>query len=409
MSYITREDGENFVIPSYRDVLSSKNKSQLKKDINVLSETYGEYITLQKKNATQIEVAFSPDKGYLLGETVWQCFNKPEDMVYCEAIPNSNEVILVVVKNSSVYLDGSFIAETVSEELVVFLTQQANFEIYTYGDVPISDSPEDGKFSFDPKSVKNFTVLDEPKFPSLPLIPAYQLDLAEKVLQAHGIGVLPVKQAVIVLILLGFGWFMWTTVFAPEETVIQQVVVNPYKDYNSAMNSPLPDQTVQLVAKKLGELTLLPGWQISQIDFSGSSLKAKAKSLGGKVVNFYKWSKDHGYTLSIEKDGYSLNVPLQVKNVDRSNKITNLEQVIAVLIDRVATVDPGNKISLGEIKSMNVYKKVEVQISIEDFTPIFIDLMGEQLAGLPVVVDNIKGTVENGILKGTIQLTALGS
>ena len=148
MSYITREDGEHFVIPSYRDVITSKQKSFIKKEILLLSQSYGEYITLQKKNDNQYEVAFSPDTGYLLGESLWHYFKRPLDMIYCEAIPNTTEAILVIVKNGSVYLDGSFPLDSIPEELVVFLTQQNNFEICIYGDVPISQTPEIGKFSF---------------------------------------------------------------------------------------------------------------------------------------------------------------------------------------------------------------------------------------------------------------------
>ena len=104
MAYLTREDGEHFVIPSYREVLSAKQKSVLKKDILLLSQSYGEYITLQRKSPVQYEVAFSPDTGYLLGETVWQHFKRPADLIYCEAIPGTTEAILVIVKAGSVYL-----------------------------------------------------------------------------------------------------------------------------------------------------------------------------------------------------------------------------------------------------------------------------------------------------------------
>jgi hypothetical protein len=147
MSYITREDGERFVIPSYRDVLKAKQKTQLKKEILALSKSHGEYITMQKKGPNQYELAFSSDTGYLLGESIWQHFNRPVDMIYCEAIPNSTDAILVIVKSSAVYLDGSFPLDSIPEELIIFLTQQNNFEIYIYGDVPISQTHEIGKFS----------------------------------------------------------------------------------------------------------------------------------------------------------------------------------------------------------------------------------------------------------------------
>src|SRR5262245_59869678 len=187
MPYITREDGERFVIPSYRDVLTVKQKNQLKKEIVLLSQSYGEYITLQKKSPTQYEVAFSPDTGYLLGESIWQHFKKPNDLIYCEAVANTTEAILVIVKSGSVYLDGSFPVDSIPEELIIFLTQENNFEIYTYGDVPISAEAEAGKFSFEPNSVKSFTRLDKPVFPTLPLYKVYQLQLVDPVLRSQGI------------------------------------------------------------------------------------------------------------------------------------------------------------------------------------------------------------------------------
>ena len=146
MPYITREDGEHFVIPSYRDVLTAKNKSALKRDILALSQNYGEYITLQRKSPLQYEIAFSPDTGYLLGESIWHHFKRPQEMIYCEAIPNTTEAILVIVKLGSVYLDGKIPIDSISEELIIFLTQQNQFNIYIYGSVPISQTPEEGKF-----------------------------------------------------------------------------------------------------------------------------------------------------------------------------------------------------------------------------------------------------------------------
>src|SRR5581483_6511953 len=105
-----------------------------------------------------------------------------------EAIPNTSEAILVIVKSGSVYLDGSFSIESIAEELVVFRTQQNNFEIYTYGDVPISQSSEEGKFTLDPSSVHSFQVLDKPVFPTLPLLKSCQLQLVNVALKNQGIG-----------------------------------------------------------------------------------------------------------------------------------------------------------------------------------------------------------------------------
>jgi len=225
MAFITREDGVHFVIPSYRDVLVAK-KSAVQSEVMALSQNYGEYITMQRKGPEQYEVAFSPDTGYLLGETVWHYFNRPMDMIYCEAIPNTTEAILVIVKSGSVYLDGSFPKESIPEELVIFLTQQNNFEIYVYGDVPISEKPEEGKFSFEAASVKSFKKLDEPAFKNLPLLKAYNFQLVDIVIKEQGIGVFPVKEVVIGAIGLVIGWYLISTIFFGKKVEAPRVEAN---------------------------------------------------------------------------------------------------------------------------------------------------------------------------------------
>ena len=49
MTSITRNDGTIFVTPSYREILSAKKKSLLKKEIRMLSENYGEFLFIRKK------------------------------------------------------------------------------------------------------------------------------------------------------------------------------------------------------------------------------------------------------------------------------------------------------------------------------------------------------------------------
>lgn len=409
MAYITREDGERFVIPSYRDVLSAKNKNQLKKDIHLLSQNYGEYITMQKKNAMQFEVAFSPDVGYLLGETVWQHFQKPDDLIYCEAIPGSTEVILTIVKDGSVYLDGSFPTENVQEELIVFLTQDAHFEIFTYGDVPIVDSPEDGKFSFDPKSVKSYTILDQPTFQKLPLIPSYKLKLVDTVLKQHGIGVTPILPILGIVGVIAGIYFAWSSMHAPEqEVVVQAVVANPYQEYINAMKAPLANVEIGDFNKVLKTLLFVPGWQANTINYASGSLTATMTSNGGTIKSLYTWARDHGFTVSIMPTGFVLNKSLSLDVVDRSDTISNLDKVMALLMDKIFEVNPGDTIKVGEIKENKVFRTAKIDVALNGYAPLYLDLVTEQFAGLPLIVKSIKGAISNGIFTGTISLTALG-
>jgi hypothetical protein len=400
MPYITREDGEHFVIPSYRDVLTAKQKSVLKKDILLLSQSYGEYITLQRKSPTAYEVAFSPDTGHLLGESIWHYFKRPPDMIYCEAIPSTNEAILVIVRSGSVYLDGSFPLDTIPEELVIFLTQQTNFEIYIYGDVPISETEQEGKFSFEPGAIRSFTELDQPIFPQLPLYKMYQLQLVDPVLKAHGIGVFPIKQILSGMVVIGLLWMVQT---APVE-------VNPYQAYISALNTPAPDQEMKAVLEGITLLLSVPGWQITDIQYSKGILSAEMQSQGSKTEELFAWAAGNNAEVKIQQDGIYLNLPIKLPNRAAPTFIYPLKQVIGVMVDRLANVYPGNRINLSENSNQGMYQQTNITINIDRSSPVTLSLIGEQMKDLPLNLQSITLRFDNrGNLTGSILLQALGN
>ena len=411
MAFITREDGQHFVIPSYRDVISAKQKSVIKKDIIALSKNYGDYITLQKKSATQYEVAFSPDTGYLLGETVWYHFTRPEDMIYCEAIPNTTEAILVIVKNGSVYLDGRFPIESITEELVIFLTQQNNFEIYTYGDVPVVEKPEEGKFCFDASSVKSFTILDKPVFPTLPLLKIYQLQLVEVLLREQGIGVLPLKQLVIVLVVLFGGWFIWskmTAVKVEAPTIVVPQQEDPYKGYYETLQSPDPSHEINQLMDQINLLAELPAWTVGSIDYAKGNVQANVTSNGGTVTSMMRWCIINKVKPIINEKGIILSTDLTLKNRQKPKQIYPLDQVIAVLVDKVNLVLPGNVLKLSNFLSKGVYRSVDVEISLDNVAPMQMQMISEQLSNLPVELKKVSLTFDENF-SGTINLNAVGS
>jgi hypothetical protein len=411
MPYITREDGEHFVIPSYRDVLSSKQKSTLKKEIMLLSQSYGEYITLQRKGQAQYEVAFSPDTGYLLGESIWHHFQRPLDMIYCEAIPNTTEAILVIVKAGSVYLDGSFPLESIPEELIIFLTQQNNFEIYIYGDVPISETVEEGKFSFEPTSVKSFTILDKPVFPTLPLLRIYQLQLVDTVLKAHGIGVFPLRQLVAGLAIIGFIWMAYSYLTAEREELppIETPVVNPYQAFNNTLTSPSPDQFIQQIVQKIILFYSMPGWVPAKMELNGNQLNTLVSTPGGRTEDLFRWATANNGTIEMQPSGIYIEMDINVQKRPIPAKIYPIKNVIGELIDRLATVYPGNHLALSEAIDKGVYQNVVITIRIEKVTPEILALIGDQLKDLPFVMQSVSLTIDNGFITGNIIIQALGS
>lgn len=413
MPYLTREDGERFIIPSYRDVLSAKKPSLLKKEIMLLTVNYGEYITLQKKGPEQYEVAFSHEPGALLGENVWQYFKRPRDLIYCEAIPNTSEAILVIVKSGSVYLDGTFPLDNIAEELIIFQTQQNNFDIYIYGDVPISKERQEHKFSFDPSSVHSFTVLERPVFPTLPVVKAFQLQLVDVVLKSQGIGIFPLKKIIAVIILLGLVWFGYLFISTHKKELPQVIVgvVNPYQLYIDTLTSPNPSDEIKAISQQMTALLTISGWFPANITYANTNniLSAQMKSYGARTSILFSWAAKNNADIDVKSDGFYINIPINIPNRYPPMTINQLNEVIANLTDRLSYIIPGNPLTVGDIKVQGRYKETDITITFADTSISLLTIIGQQLRTLPLVLTSVDMTTSNGNLSGTIVLKALGN
>lgn len=411
MPYITREDGERFIIPSYRDVLSAKKPTLLRREILLLCSSYGEYICLLRKNADQYEVAFSPDPGYLLGESIWHNFKRPLDLVYCEAIPNTSEAILVIVKAGIVYLDGSFPLDAIFDELVIFRTQQNNFDIYIQGDVPISQAPEEGKFSFDSSSVKSFSVLDKPIFPTLPVVKTFQLQLVETVLKAKGIGIFPLKKILTVCVVIGLLWMAWSYLSTHRKQLPQVVIraTNPYQLYLTTMTAPDPAEQVEWISRLLWKFTTIPGWTIDSIDFTNGLLRASVKSLGARTNILYDWADQNGAKVEVGQTGFFITITTQFEVRQPPTTISLLNDVVSKMIDSMSYVIPGNNLTIGTTIDRGKFGERQITISFNDVTPTTLNLIGQQLKNMPLVLTKVSIKIDGGNVSGTIILRALGN
>lgn len=410
MPYITRDDGEHFVIPSYRDVMPAKNKSVLKRDILLLSQSYGEYITMQRKNADEYEVAFSAEIGYLLGESVWHYFKRPDDLIYCEAIPDTTEAILVIVKSGAVYLDGTFSFDSIPEELVVFLTQKNNFEIYIYGDVPISQIPQVGKFAFDATSVKSFNVLEAPVFQTLPLLKIYQFRLVDTVLKSHGIGVFPIRQIVVGGVVLGLLWMVYSYLTAQPQ-IVQQILTqqNPYQPFYDALSSPDPYQEINQLMPRIELLYSIPGWMPHSITYSNGSMAALVKSNGSTIQMLSSWAEANRASVDVRSDGIYVVINFPVARRFPPRKIYNLNDVMGKFIDNLAAVYPGNRLQMGSITNKGLYKTISFVITLDNISPAMLVLIGAQFKNLPFVMKQVLLTMKENSISGSITINALGN
>lgn len=410
MAYITRDDGERFVIPSYRDTLRTKKPSLLKREITLLATNYGDFATIQKKGKDEFEVAFSTDSGYLLGETVWAYFDRPRDLIYCEALPNTNEAILVIVKGGSVYLDGSFPIDSITEELVIFKTQKNEFDIYIYGDVPISQSKDEGKIFFDASSVHSFNLLPEPVFQKLPIIKTFQLQLIDVVLKSQGVGVFPIKPLLFFVVLIGIIWAGWGMLRTHKVELPPSLigVVNPYQVYVSSLSTPSPDKQIQVIVDQIVQLLSMPGWFADSITYKNGLSQASVKSNGGRTDALLAWANNNNANVEIQATGIFINLNSTLNNRPPPTTINKIRDVLASLIDRLSYVIPGNPIKIGTSENQGQYLQTSLSIEFSDISLTTLALIGKQFKGLPLVLSSAMITMNNGFVSGSIALTVLG-
>ncbi len=341
-------------------------------------------------------------------------------MIYCEAIPNTAEAILVIVKSGSVYLDGSFPLDSIPEELVVFISQQNNFNIYIHGDVPISELPLEGKFSFDASSVASFTVLDEPLFPKLPTVKSFQLQLVDTVLKAQGIGVLPTKQIIIGAILLILAWLGWSYLMTPteEQPILIQTPFAPVEDglqqYKDALTTPGADLQIEAILRKLSLVYTIPGWKPETIDYilnadNTGTIRILVSSSGVKIETLFRWAKKLEATTEISPKGIFLNFNLLYYKRVPPESIIPLDQIIGKLIDNLSNVIPGNNLQLGAISAKKNYSEASLIITLPNVSPSTFNLIGKQLRGLPLTLSKMFLKIDEGNMSGSINLKALGN
>lgn len=413
-SIIREKDGATFITPDYRELTSAKKASLLKREILMLSTQHGDFSHIRKKNKSQYEIAFSHETGFLLGESIWQHFNKPYNMVYCEPLPDTAEAILVVVTSGSIFIDTKIPVLSIPEELAVFISQEHEFDIYIYGDVPISAEKEEGKFSFSKEATKKFTVLEESLFENLKQNHELELLPTTQALKKQRIGTLPVKNIVIISVIAVIAWLGWSKLTVSTKNVLPKIiisVVDPYTLFLNTLSTPAPDASIRQLVNYIERVSEAPGWEMTSISFTKKGgFQSYLLSSGNNISNLKRWAYLQHISIDIDNKGISANIPNTVNNRAKPNKIFKLQNVLGNIVDRINNILPGNAITLHPIVSYSQYKEISFSITIEDVTPTLLSLLAEQFTQMPVAFDGAELTVSNnGFISGTLTLTALGN
>lgn len=413
MPTIRREDGSQFIIQPYRELYDPEKASTLKKKIRALSKTQGENIRLFKQLDGRIEAVFSREPGFLLGETIWDFLNKPDNLIYCEALPERRQALLVVVMNGIVFLDAKRNFATLIDEFITLATSDEKFDIYVCGDMPLGETSEGGKFVFEQKNVNGFKTLEEPLLQQLPIDENAQLQPLELALSSPILGKPKTMPIIMVAVLVGIILVFWHIFTEPPKVPKLQLyqpkpAVNPYQGYYQALTTPSPRQQMRELITRTNLISELPGWRIANLTYNGNNYSIQLTSKGGSITQAQAWAKMNNLDISLQQSGLSLTMPSSLTNRLRPQAIYPLDQTLALLLDDLNQLIPGKNVSFSNMTTPGAYRSANITINLNKSFIGVLMLIGEELNRFPVTITNIILTPQNGNFSGKISLQVLG-
>lgn len=414
MPILKRDDGTQFAIHVYRELLQPAKRSFLRSEVRQLADSHGDYVRLFHLPGGQIEAVFSRDPGFLLGETVWEYFGKPTHLIYCEALPDAQLAMVVVVRDQCVYLDKRIAYSNINEEFAAVTTGQNAFDIYIYGDVPVAQTKTRGKFIFAEEQIKSFTQLDKPVTKLLPVNEALALQPLQFALREQWLGKKWSWGIVLLFLLFAIPFAVWFYQLQIQPAVVtQETRATPtdlYAEYRSSLRAPMPIKQMAELNKVIELFYDLPGWQLTQMTFSQGGYTIQLAANGGAVTWLQRWARNHRMTMRYNAEGVTLSYLSHLQDRSLPTIIYPLQQVLSTLVDRVDQVNTEqHSVILGKIDAFPAYKVAQVTIQLNNISPNVLALIGRQLADLPVKIASSQINIVQGLISGSVQVEALGS
>lgn len=414
MAHLTRADGVTFVVQAYRELFTIQRKSTAAQEIRTVSEQQGAFLSLSRKQRHQIEVAFSQDEGYLLAETVWQHFSRPSHLIFVEALPDREEVVLIVVRDSSIYLDRLISDEALRGELLPLMTGDVPYHIVTSGEVSLSASDDPLRFTFLPRLVAEFEQLDAPLIPKLPTLKMFKLAPLPIALRGQLLSMRfqwVASGVVMLLASAGIVWFFQSGAPKPSPLLTSAPVTQHAPDaFTRAMASPDPSRMLNEIAQLLSQLYFIPGWHAEQMALDQSQYVILLKPEGGELTTLAQWAQQRQYQFEVTAQGPKLiRRSAQKASRDTLPPRLPLETLAAKLFDEVDALLQEKAIEVGQVKSIGKMRKMDVILTVDNISPEILQLLGREFLGLPLSLSRASLSIQSGLVHGTLQLSLWGT
>ncbi len=417
MSILTRNDGTQFVVHTYRELLRNKKKSLLNQQIRHLADQHGQHVQLYKKKHGEYEAVFSRESGYLLGESVKQFFSSSNNLVFCESIANSQKILLIIIKSGSVFLDAIIPKEQLKTELLPLMAEKTAFEIITHGDIPLYKKPpetndEDNDAVIFPADITtSFDTLDRPLLPRLKTLNTFKLQPLHNALKSQRLYVNPYRNiiaagAVIVCAIL----FIIAKHSIDTRPVVSTVIPkNPYHDYNQALMTPSPSQQIATILGTITALYTVPGWQIEKAQLQGHQLSLSLTPSNGNIETLIDWAKKNKFSISFQQNVAKLTKALSLQPRPQPAIIFPIEQAFELLADKINTVMEGKNITVNANVVHQATTEKTLNINLHNTSPQELELLSNALSQLPVTTNRITLDIAaDTLINGSIQLSIWG-
>jgi len=412
MSTLVRSDGTQFVMQAYRELLSATKKTRIVQEIRLLAEQQGQYVRLFKKGKSQYEAVFSTDPGCLLGESIWHYFGEPENLIYCEALPDSAQILVVVIRSGSVYIDTQILGSSLQSELLPLMTGDLQYRIVTSGNVPLRKGEGFGTFRFPKELVESFETLDELLFPGLSALKSLQLQPLPLALKSEHLNLgFSTPALILIVIVLGLGGW-WFLTPKQEEVPLRQDILktlsNPYRAYYRALETPAPAQQLSKIVGVVNQLYLLPGWTATKLNYDGKRYRISVIPDGGEMSLIAQWAREHDYRFHLSSQGSELIYHPQFSQRSKPTTIYSNEQVVTQLVDQLDRLLHHQAVNLGSSLQRGNVQETLLTIRLEGVSPDLLDLVSRELSDLPVELQSVNLNLRSGLMSGTIQLSVWG-
>ena len=408
MHVVNRQNEAQFVAQAYREQLPRLSKRIFLRELQYLAEQHGEYACVVQRDSQSMEVAFSAQAGYLLGECVWDYFGRPDNLIYCEAIGSRANCVLVVVRDGQVYLDRTLLSCDVEKELRPALVASQAYLVYTYGDVPIRHDGtfEGATFSLPKASVGEFNHLKEPLFDQLVPVAAFALVPLSQLMRSHYLRRQDWLLASIILLVFAtaMGWW-YASMHRSHLTHTHHLVL---RKSDSLPQAPAPTAVVTEFVQHLDALYLMPGWKIAQLDYDQGQYTAILNAEGGSLWTVSEWAKQHYYQLQTTEKSARLTTRSALNTLTLSSAQRPITETTQQVTQRLSQVLTADAIQIRRAPDENNLKKSMVTLKIRGLSPDLLTLIGEEFENLPLTLSSMTLTVKAGLVNGEIRLAIWG-